>query len=262
LLQRRWRIRSRDAFRRRYGLGPRAFRGAAARRAPLSIEMLLVPASLVGSIVPLAPLIGLLATVVLAAAERTAEITPIRVAWMGQKANAAMAAMDRTACQIRMIAQDGIQRQLILTNKRTGAVVLVPIGKKLKEFRDRYRKYARFSVKILRLVFTPSSYSLEANASSGRARIFHAFSRKPRPSGGSIGRRDTNGRPPLSSTPLIMSSRHPMRHRPRARLAAHHQPTQNLPDRRAATWKKNPGAPLAPNDPIPHFFFQVVVPFT
>jgi hypothetical protein len=26
-----------------------------------------------------------------------------------------------------MIAQDGIERQLILTNKRTGAVVLMPI---------------------------------------------------------------------------------------------------------------------------------------
>ena len=166
-----------------------------------------------------------------------------------------MAAMDRTACQIRMIAQDGIQRQLILTNKRTGAVVLVPIGKKLKEFRDRYRKYARFSVKILRLVFTPSSYSLEANASSGRARIFHAFSRKPRPSGGSIVRRATNGRPPLSSTPLIMSSRHPMRHRPRARLAAHHQPTQNRPDRRAATWKTKPRRHHSPQTTQPPFLF-------
>lgn len=201
LFKRRWRLRSGDAFVRQHGLGPRAFLGAATRRAPLSVETLLVPASLVGSIVPLAPLIGLLATVVLAAAERTAEITSIRVAWMGQKANAAMAAMDRTACQIRMIAQDGIQGQLILTNKRVDTVVLVPIGKKLKEFRDRYRKYARFSVKILSVVFTSSSYPLDANASRGRARIFHAFNRKPGHSRGSTVRGHTNRPPRLGGRP-------------------------------------------------------------
>jgi hypothetical protein len=77
-----------------------------------------------------APLVRLLAAVMLAATERTAEISPIRVARVRQKANAAMTAVNGTACQIRTIAQDSIERQLILTNKRVGAVVLVPIRTK------------------------------------------------------------------------------------------------------------------------------------
>jgi hypothetical protein len=71
-----------------------------------------------------------LAAVVLSATERAAEISPIRVARMRQKAYSAMTAVNRTACQIRTIAQDSIERQLILTNKRVGAVVLVPIRTK------------------------------------------------------------------------------------------------------------------------------------
>ena len=81
-------------------------------------------------IIPLAPLVGSLAAVVLAATELAAEIPPIGVSRMRQKANATLAAVNRTACQIRTIAQDGIERQLILTNKRVGAVVLVPIRAK------------------------------------------------------------------------------------------------------------------------------------
>jgi hypothetical protein len=78
----------------------------------------------------LAPRVGLLAAVVLTATERAAEIPPVRVPWMSEKANSTMAAVSRTACQIGTIAQDGLQRQLILTNKRVGAVVLVPVRAK------------------------------------------------------------------------------------------------------------------------------------
>lgn len=98
---------------------------------------------------------------------------------MCEEANPTMAAGDRTACQIRMIAQDGIQRQLILTNKRAGAVVLMPIRPKRKEFPDGYDKNARFSVKMLIVFCMSSSYSLAAKAASGRARIFHV--RTPNP---------------------------------------------------------------------------------
>jgi hypothetical protein len=77
-----------------------------------------------------------LATVMLTAPERAAEIPPIRVPRMRQKANSTVAAVDGTACQTGMTAQDGIERELILTNKRIGAVVPVPIGPKLKEFPD------------------------------------------------------------------------------------------------------------------------------
>jgi len=78
----------------------------------------------------LAPLVGLLTPVMLTTTERAAEIPPIGVPWMRQKANSAVATVDRAACQIGMIAQNGIERQLILTNKRVGAVGLMPIRTK------------------------------------------------------------------------------------------------------------------------------------
>jgi len=68
-----------------------------------------------------------------------------------------VAAADRTACQTGTIAQDRIERQLILTNKRASAVVLMPIRTKRKEFPGGYDKKARFSVKMLILFDTPSS---------------------------------------------------------------------------------------------------------
>jgi hypothetical protein len=87
--------------------------------------MLLLPPSLECLIVLLA-----LPAVVLTAAEGAAEIPPPGIAWMRQKANAAVATVNRTVCQTGMIAQEGIERQLILTNKRVGAVGLMPIGTK------------------------------------------------------------------------------------------------------------------------------------
>ena len=78
----------------------------------------------------LAPLVRLLAATVLTAAERTVKIPPIRVPRVRQEANPAVAAVDRTACQIGIIAQDRIERGLILTNKRTSAIVLMPIRAK------------------------------------------------------------------------------------------------------------------------------------
>jgi hypothetical protein len=93
-------------------------------------------ASPVRSIVLLAPLVGLLAATVLTATKRAEKIPSIRVPPMRQEANSTVAARDRTVRQTGMIAQDGIERELILTNKRIGAVVPVPIGTKLKEFPD------------------------------------------------------------------------------------------------------------------------------
>jgi hypothetical protein len=103
---------------------------AADRCAPLPIEILLISAAFVRPVVLLAPLVRLLATVVFTATERAAEISPIRVSRMRQKANSAMAAVNRAACQIRMIAQDSFHCHLILTNKRVDAVVLMPIRTK------------------------------------------------------------------------------------------------------------------------------------
>jgi len=114
---------------------------------------------------------------------------------MREEANPAMAAVDRTACQTGMIAQDGIQRELILTNKRISAVVPVPIRPKRKEFPHGYDKNARFSVKMLSVLCIASSYSLDANASRRRAGIFHAFTPNPEQRTRKTAGRDTHGQP-------------------------------------------------------------------
>ena len=62
--------------------------------------------------------------------ELAAKVPPIRIPRMRQEANPTVATGDRTACQIGMIAQDSIQRDLILTNNRPGAIVLMPIRAK------------------------------------------------------------------------------------------------------------------------------------
>ena len=123
----------------------------------------------------LTPRVGQFAAMALAATEFTAKIFPIRIPRMRQEPNPAPAAADRTACQIRMSAQDGIQRPLILTNKRTDAGVLMPILRIRKEFADGYDKNAKFSARMLMLLSMSPSYSLDAIASRGRAGIFSWF---------------------------------------------------------------------------------------
>ena len=146
--------------------------------ASLAIETLFIPASLVGLIVLLASFVPTLTTVLCATAERAVEILPVCVPRMREETNPAAATTDRTVFQIRTIAQDGIEPELILTNKRKGAVVLVPILAKRENFGDGYDKNARFSVKMLILCCISSSYGLDAKASRCRARIFYAPARK------------------------------------------------------------------------------------
>jgi hypothetical protein len=152
----------------------------------------------------LASRVGLLATVVFAATERTTQIASICVPPMRQKANPTVAAVDRTACQTRMIAQDRIQRDLILTNKRADAIVLMPIRAKTKEFPGGYDKNARFSVKMLTSFFTSSSYELDANASRARARFFDGLHQIESKRTGATAGRDTEYQPSPSglSKPL------------------------------------------------------------
>ncbi len=80
--------------------------------------------------VPLAPRVGLLAAVVLTATEGAAKILALGIAWTRQKAYAAVTTVNRAVFQTGMIAQEGVERQLILTNKRVGAVGLMPIQTK------------------------------------------------------------------------------------------------------------------------------------
>jgi hypothetical protein len=170
----------------RRSIGRRPVFGVATGFAPLPVEKLLLLASSVRLVVPLAPLVGLLAAVVPTATERTAEIPPICISRMCQEANSTLAAVDRTACQTGMIAQDGIQRELILMNKRIDAVVLMPILAKRKEFPDGYDKNARFSDKMLIVLDTSSSYSLDANAARWRTKIFPTFTPNPEQRAGAI----------------------------------------------------------------------------
>jgi hypothetical protein len=121
------------------------------------------------------PLVGSLTTMLLTATEGTAQVLTTCIARMGEETNPTVRAAYCAVRQIRTITQDGIQRELILTNKRTGAVVLVPILVKRENFREGYDKIARFSVKMLIGFCISSSYSLEAKASRCRARIFYAL---------------------------------------------------------------------------------------
>ena len=138
------------------------------------VEPFLVRSPFVRLIVLPATRVAALATMVLSTTERAAEILSTYIPRMREEANPAVAAVYRAALQTRTNAQGGIQRALILTNKRTVAVVLVPILAKREDFRDGYSKTARFSVKMLICFCISSSYSLDAKTSRGRTRIFCA----------------------------------------------------------------------------------------
>lgn len=142
--------------------------------APPAIKSLLLPASLVGLIVFPAPQVGLPASTVHSTAERATQIPPTCIPRMREEANPAMATAGRTAFQVRMIAQDGIERKLILTNERASPIALMPILAKRENFGQRYDKNARFSVKMLILFCISSSYELDAKTSRRWARFFSA----------------------------------------------------------------------------------------
>jgi hypothetical protein len=142
---------------------------------------------------------------VLAAAELATEIQPTRVAGMRKEANPAVAAAHRAVLQIRTVPQRGVQRDLILTNERFGAIVLVPILAKSKNFRDDYRKIIRFSVKMLIGSCISSSYYLDAKTSRRRARIFSASAQKISPLARTTDPRVSNS-PVSSSSPADATS--------------------------------------------------------
>ena len=148
----------------------RGLRGLEACR---RVELFLVRSPLGRLIVLSAPRVAGLAAMMLPTTERAAEILSTCIPRVREEANPAVATKDRTLFQTRTTAQDGIERELILTNKRTGPIVLMPIFAKRKNFADGYDKTARFSVKMLSGLSISSSYSLDAKASRCRARIFY-----------------------------------------------------------------------------------------
>ena len=66
----------------------------------------------------------------LPAAEGVAQVNAAGIARVRTKPNAAVAAASGTVLQVWMVPQDRVQSELILTNKRVSAVVLVPIPRK------------------------------------------------------------------------------------------------------------------------------------
>ena len=96
--------------------------------AALAVKKFLVFSARVGLIVLPTTLIGALAMVVLPATKGTAKITAARAARMSEEANPAVATAHSAVLPTGMIAQDSIQRELILTNKRKDLVVLMPDG--------------------------------------------------------------------------------------------------------------------------------------
>jgi hypothetical protein len=91
---------------------------------------------------------------------------------MSDKANPAVATAHQAAAHCGEVPQNRPQRDLILTNKRPGRIVPVPVGTKLVNLFQAYDKKARFCV-IMRIVLSmSSSYRLDAKSSRGRARIF------------------------------------------------------------------------------------------
>ena len=84
-------------------------------------------------------------------------------------------AAHQASAQIAVVPQNRPQRDLILSNKRSGLIVAVPVGAKLVDLFEAYEKKARFCV-IMRIVISmSSSYRLNAKSSSGRTRIFSAL---------------------------------------------------------------------------------------
>jgi len=118
------------------------------------------------------PSAGTLPTMVLPATEGTTQVPPTRVSRMREKANPAVRAVRYAPLKLGMRLQDRVQHGLILPDKRPGAIELMPIRAKREKLLDGDGKKARLSAILSIVLYTPSSYLFDANASRGRARFF------------------------------------------------------------------------------------------
>jgi hypothetical protein len=115
---------------------------------------------------------------VLAAAEWAAQVSSAGIARMREEPNPALFAMHGATGQFRTSAQNGVERDLILTNKRTSAIVLVPIPGKGKNLFDADDEKDRLSAMLRILLFMSSSYPLDAKATRGGRGFFSEFDAK------------------------------------------------------------------------------------
>jgi hypothetical protein len=102
----------------------------------------------------------------------TTQVPPAHVLRCGEKPYPAVGAGNEATLNFRMSRYGRVQRCEILPDNRFGAIVLVPIGPQGEKLPDGDGKKAKLSVIIWSVLYTPSSYLLDAKASSGRARFF------------------------------------------------------------------------------------------
>ena len=136
------------------------------------IESFLLPFSRRRPVIGHTTLAGTLPALMIPTTERTSQIRPACVTGMRKKPNPAGDAETDTPLELRMGSQHRVQRHLILPNQRRSTLLLVPIRPKRKNFLDGNDKKAKFSVIIQIVLFTTSSYPIDAKASRGRARSF------------------------------------------------------------------------------------------
>jgi hypothetical protein len=122
---------------------------------------------------------GTTPTMVLPAPEGTTQIPATCVPGVREKPNPTVNAERDATLKLGMRLHDRVQGDLILPDKRPGAVLLVPIRPKREKLLDGYGKKARFSVMMRIDTRTPSSYPIDANASRGRARFFVRYGKEP-----------------------------------------------------------------------------------
>ena len=129
------------------------------------IEMFLLPFPHRRAVVGHAALLRTLPPMLRSAAKRTTQVRPACISGIRQKTQTAVHAANHATPQLGMALQHGVQGQQILPDQRPGTVVLVPISSRSEELPDRNDKKARFWVTLEKMLFTPSSYLTEANAS-------------------------------------------------------------------------------------------------
>jgi hypothetical protein len=142
----RWKIVRRGGQRGRGDLGRRAFRRLGEACGAPQVEFLLLAASRFGAVVPLAPLALRLSSRVVTATEGAEKIFPLGVAGGGQETDVAVSAVDSAQRTIRVCLQDGVDRRLILTDKRKATIGLVPIGTEFEDFAQRKTSRVKSSV--------------------------------------------------------------------------------------------------------------------
>jgi hypothetical protein len=106
------------------------------RKAALRVTKLFLPFGLGLLVVSPAAIPAQFPAMMLAAAEWATQILAVAVARMREEPNPAVFAVRRATAQLVTSLQNGVQRDLILTNKRTSTLLLVPILGKSENLLD------------------------------------------------------------------------------------------------------------------------------